>query len=190
MSEPNVTQYTASPLSLLRWKLPYIVVLILAILGVAYTNISHQPLVGYWEFLALAIGVVCIVSGWNKIPDRQGRFRLMWMQVLHWGAFLVTMNIVLLPGVQRMLTAPATSLMLLALLALGTFIAGVNLLSLEICFLGFSLALAVPAIAWLKQSVLFFVLAAALLIGVGMTFWSRQGDARAAKSTRRDGSVD
>jgi len=59
----------------------------------------------------------------------------------------------------------------LMLLALGTFLAGVNLLSLQICFLGLAMAFAVPAIAWLKQSALFLVLAAVLLIGLGITFW-------------------
>jgi hypothetical protein len=34
--------------SFLQRKLPYIAVLTLAVSGVAYTNISHQPLVGYW----------------------------------------------------------------------------------------------------------------------------------------------
>lgn len=53
-------------------------------------------------------------------------------------------------------------------LALGSFLAGVNLVSLELCFLGLALALAVPAVSWLKQS----ILAAALAIGIGMTFWS------------------
>jgi hypothetical protein len=43
--------------SFLRRQLPYISVLGLAIVGVAYTNMAHQPLVGYWEFLALATGV-------------------------------------------------------------------------------------------------------------------------------------
>ena len=46
----------------LRQQLPYIIALVLAIAGVAYTNVSHQPLVGYWEFLALAIAVV-----WNPV---------------------------------------------------------------------------------------------------------------------------
>jgi hypothetical protein len=49
-----------------RRQLPYIVVLGLAIVGVAYTNMAHQPLVGYWEFLALATGVVCIVAEWPR----------------------------------------------------------------------------------------------------------------------------
>jgi hypothetical protein len=56
------------------------------------------------------------------------------------------------------------------LLALGTFFAGLNLLSLQICFLGLAMVLAVPAISWVKQSALFLLLAAVLLIGLGMTF--------------------
>ena len=188
MSEPNLTQNAADPsghasqASFLQRKLPFVIVLTLAISGVAYTNISNQPLVGYWEFLALATGVVCVVTEWANAHDRQARLRLMLTQSLHWAAILVTMNIMLLSGVQSMLPAPATSLVLLTLLALGTFLAGVNFLSLQICFLGLAMALAVPAIAWLKQSVLFFVLAAVFAIGLAMTFWPRQADERAAKS--------
>lgn len=156
-------------------QLPYIAVLTLAISGVAYTNISRQPLVGYWEFLALAMGVLCVVTEWAALDEKQARFRLIWTQALHWAAVLVAMNVMLLPGVQQLLPALATGLVLLMLLALGTFLAGLNLLSLQICFLGIALALAVPAISWVKQSVLFVILAAVFLIGLGMTFWLRQG---------------
>ena len=49
------------------WKqAPYLAALFLAIAGVAYSNISHQSLVGYWEFLAIAIGIICIVTHWNS----------------------------------------------------------------------------------------------------------------------------
>jgi hypothetical protein len=159
-------------------QLPYVVALVLAIVGVAYTNVSHQPLVGYWEFLALAMAVVCIVTEWPKAGDKQARVRLIWTQALHWVAILVTMNIMLLSGVQQLMPSPATSLVLLMLLALGTFLAGINLLSLQLSFLGLALALAVPVISWLKQSALFFVLAAVLLIGLGMTFWPREAGRR------------
>ena len=165
----------------LRRKLPFVAVLTLAVVGVAYTNISQKPLVGYWEFLALATGVLCVFSEWENAQDRQARIRLMWTQALHWAAILITMNIVLLSAVQNMLPAPAMSLVLLTLLALGTFLAGVNFLSLQICFLGLAMALAVPAIAWLKQSALFFVLAAVFLVGLGVAFWPRQTGARVEK---------
>jgi hypothetical protein len=62
---------------------------------------------------------------------------------------------VLLPGLRTMLPVPAISLVLLTLLALGAFLAGVSFLSPQICFLGLALALAVPAIAWLNRSALF-----------------------------------
>nr|WP_245286007.1 hypothetical protein [Bradyrhizobium sp. WSM1253] len=148
--------------------------LVLAIAGVAYTNVSHQPLVGYWEFLALAICIVCVVTKWPETQGKEARLRLIWTQALHWVAVLVTMNIILVSGVQQLLPTPATGLVLLTLLALGTFLAGVNLLSLQISFLGLAMGIAVPAISWLKQSVFFFLLGAVLLIGLGITFWFRQ----------------
>jgi hypothetical protein len=195
MSEPEEAQYAAKPLAHSRvarlWlrELPYIAVLALTILGVAYTSVSHQPLIGYWEFLAVAMGVVCITTGWLHIYDRKFRFRMVWTQALHWLAFLVAMNILLLPDVQRMLTSPATGLALLMLLALGTFVAGVHV-SWHICALGIAMALGVPAIAWLTASVLFLVLALVALIGIGMTFWWRLTEGRTSKLPESGKSYD
>jgi hypothetical protein len=93
-------------------ELPYIIVLALTIFGVAYTSVSHQPLVGYWQFLAVAVGLVCVATGWLHIHDPKARFRMVWTQALQWLAFLVAMNIVLLTNVQLTLTATATGLTL------------------------------------------------------------------------------
>ena len=57
-------------------ELPYIAVLALTILGVAYTSVSHQPLIGYWEFLAVVTGLVCVTTGWLHIHDPKPRFRI------------------------------------------------------------------------------------------------------------------
>jgi len=49
------------------------------------------------------------------------------------------------------------------------------------------MAVAVPAIAWLKQFALFLLLGAVLLVGLGLAFWPRrQGDERAAKPGDRE----
>lgn len=168
-------QQAPSGMTRLLWQqLPYVVALLLAIGGVAYTNVSHQPLVGYWEFLALAIGVVCVVIKWPETDGRGSQIRLIWTQALHWIAVLITMNIILVSGVQQLLPTPATGLVLLTLLAFGTFLAGVSLLSLQIAFLGLAMGAAVPAISWLKQSIFFFLLGAVLLIGLAISFWLRQ----------------
>jgi hypothetical protein len=150
---------------------PYLIALVLAIFGVAYSNISHQPLIGYWEFLAFVIGLMCVATQWQSVPERGARFRLIGTQALHWAAVLVAMNIIVLFRVQSLLTAPAIGLVLLILLALGTFLAGVALLSLQFCFLGLAMALAVPAIAWLTQSFLFLLLVALLLVGLAIALW-------------------
>jgi membrane protein implicated in regulation of membrane protease activity len=88
-----------------------------------------------------------------------------------------------------MLTAPATGLALLMLLALGTFVAGVHV-SWHICALGIAMALCVPVIAWLTESALFLVLGAVALIGIGMTFWWRMSDGQTSKPPRTRESLD
>jgi len=174
--------------SFLRSQLPFLAILALAIVGVAYTNVSHRPLVGYWEFLAIMTGLACVLTAWGEIGERDARIRLMWTQAVHWAAVLVAMNVLLLSGVQQLFPAMATSLVLLILLALGAFLAGLNLPSVPICFLGFALILAVPAISWVKQSALFLVLAAVAFIGLVLAFWSRRGRAHRTKAEERDPS--
>lgn len=175
---PSAEDHSASTISLVRRQMPFLVILALAVGGVAYTNISRRPLVGYWEFLAIVMGLLCVVTRWSDLEDRRDRVRLMWTQALHWLAVLVAMNIMLFSSVQQLVPTLATILLLLILLALGTFLAGIHLAALQIGFLGLALALAVPAISWVKQSALFFILAAAFLIGLAMAFWSYRGDAR------------
>src|SRR5512136_1397102 len=104
-------QRPARPRSVTAWltrQLPYLVVLILALIGVAYTSMSGRPLYGYWEFLAIAIGLACIGIGWQKTTDKAARRQLVITQSLHWLAFLIAMSILLLPSVNTFLNGPAT----------------------------------------------------------------------------------
>ena len=139
-------------------ELPFSLVLILTVLGVAYTSFSKRPIIGYWEILAPIIGLVCVGVGWQSVNDKAGRLRLIATQALHWFAFLVVMNLMLLPSVQRNFNADATGIAIFTLLTLGTFTAGVHVLSWQICLLGLIMALGIPAIAWIENSALIFVL--------------------------------
>ena len=156
--------------SLLLRFLPYMLILILTLAGVAYTSINKKPLVIYWEALAVITGILCIVSGWPH-AGKEGRVRLIWTQVLHWAAFLGTMNLLLYTDVSQMLNADSTGLAILLLLALGTFVAGVHTLSWQTGLLGVLMALAVPAIAWIEESALLLVLAALAFIVLAGIFW-------------------
>jgi hypothetical protein len=152
-------------------ELPFTLVLILTIAGVAYTSFSKKPIVGYWEILAPIIALVCVAARWEEAGDKSGRLRLIVTQVLHWFAFLLVMNLMLLSSVQRIFTAQATGLAVFTLLALGTFTAGVHVLSWQVCLLGLIMALGIPAIAWIENSALLVVPIAVAVVGVGAVLW-------------------
>jgi len=152
-------------------ELPYILIFILTILGVAYTSYTKKPILGYWELLAPLIALVCIAAGWRRAQDRSARLRLIWTQALHWFAFLLVMTLMLLSEVQRILSAGATGLAILTLLALGTFTAGVHIPSWQVCLLGLVMALGVPAVAWIEQSALIVMLIFLTVVGIGAVAW-------------------
>ncbi len=152
-------------------ELPFTGVLILTIAGVAYTSFSKTPIVGYWEILAPIIALVCVGAGWQEAGDKTGRLRLVVTQALHWFAFLLVMNMLLLTSVQRVFTAQTTALAIFTLLALGTFTAGVQVLSWQVCLLGLIMALGIPAIAWIENSALIAVLVVGAVVGVAAVLW-------------------
>jgi len=108
---------------------------------------------------------------WQEAGDKNGRLRLIVTQALHWFAFLLVMNLMLLSSVQRIFTAQATGLAVFTLLALGTFTAGVHVLSWQVCLLGLIMALGIPAIAWIENSALLVVPIAVAIVGVGAVLW-------------------
>lgn len=152
-------------------ELPFSIVLLLTIGGVGYTSFSKHPILIYWEILAPIIGLVCVWYGWPRANDNAARLRLIGSQVLHWLAFLLVMNMVFLASVQRVFNAPSTGLAIFTLLALGTFTAGVHILSWQVCLLGLIMAFGIPAIAWIENSALLFLLLAAVVLGIGAAIW-------------------
>jgi hypothetical protein len=177
MAEPRSSPRAAA----WRRQLPYAAALFLTLLGVAYTSYAKRPIVGYWELLALAMGILCVSTGWRQVQHKEGRLRLLWTQTLHWLAFLVAMNLVLLTSMQSMLNADATGLAILMLLALGTFVAGVHIQAWEVCGLGAVMALSVPAIAWVEQSALILLLGGGVVLAIGVTFWWSGGHGTVAR---------
>jgi hypothetical protein len=159
-------------------ELPFALVLILTTIGVAYTSFSKKPITGYWEILAPLIALVCVGAGWDSADDNSKRLRLIGTQVLHWLAFIVVMNLMLLNTVQREFSSAATGLAIFTLLALGTFTAGVHVLSWQVCLLGLIMALGIPAIAWIENSALLLVLVAGAIVGIVAVFWWRFHEGR------------
>lgn len=73
-TDPEVKS-SQSPQETSFWlrDLPYAVVFVLALFGIAYNSYSKQSIVGYWEFLALAICMVCasVLDGRTLMTKRR-----------------------------------------------------------------------------------------------------------------------
>ena len=174
---PATPRYNPRAMVAREW--PYLLMLVLALFGVAYTSFFRTPMTKYWFALVPFIGVICIVTRWPDAHDRDQRFRLIWTQVLHWGAVLLAMHLVFVADVGHMMNADASALAALTVLALGTFTAGIHVTSWRICLVGLVLGVGVPAIAWLEQSALLLLLIAVVVVAVVAPFFFR--DRRASK---------
>src|SRR5260221_4607258 len=149
---PDAWRFNTRSFVVREW--PYLLVLILAIFGVAYTSFSKTPITTYWIVLAPFIGLICVITRWRDAENREQRLRLIWTQALHWAAVLVAMHLMFVADVSRMMNADASALATLTVLALGTFTAGVHIAAWRICVVGIVLALGVPAIPWPGPSTL------------------------------------
>ena len=169
-------------LALLKREWPYLLLVALALFGIAYTTISRKPMSLYWIAFAPLMGVICVVTRWQGVHDRDERLRLVWTQTLHWTAVLLAMHLMFVADVASMINTDAGALAVLTLLALGTFTAGVHIGSWRICLVGLIFGIGVPGIALLEQSALFLLLLTLVLIAIAAPlFW------RARQRPKADG---
>lgn len=162
---------------LVRWLLddsPYITMLLLALAGM----VMHMP-ISYWVYLMPVFCVICIVAGWPNFATRNARLHLIFAMVLSWFALMVAIFLLYNAGVTGVLNSEANVLSLTTLLALGTFVAGVQTRVWRICVVGGVLFLAVPGMGWVDQSAILLALALIVVIAIGGLMWwlqQRRGD--------------
>jgi hypothetical protein len=137
-----------------RHEWPYIAMLALAVLGVALASVAQGVMTVYWEFLTPLFAAVCVYARMRD-AQRQAAFgRLVRIEVLHWGAVFLAMQIIYVTSASRMMGADALGLVIMTILALGTFTAGAQIGSWRISLVGAVLGVGVPFVAWLERAAL------------------------------------
>jgi hypothetical protein len=177
--EHEVAEVAAQPppvlfLKVLKLDLPYIVMLLAAIVGIGIATFTGQMTPLYWEVLAPLYGVICVYTGWRQVEGREARFKLVWTQAAHWLAVLLAMYVIYLPRVQDVMNNNAAGITLMTILALATVLAGIHAQAWQICGVGVVLAIAVPIVAWVQQSALIMtvvVIVAIFAAFVGLSLW-------------------
>jgi hypothetical protein len=173
MDSANLTHLTVDPATsrsaVLRWFLHdifFIAMLVLALAGVIF----RLP-VSYWVLLMPVFAVITIAEGWSHFADRAERLGLVVRVGLNWLALLVAIYLLSSSGVAGVMNANAGSLAMMTLLALGTFVAGVQGRVWQIIAIGSILFLAVPALGWLDQSPLLLATGACAVVALGGFGW-------------------
>ena len=144
----------------------YIAMLVLALAGVVF----RLP-VTYWVILIPVFGAITIAEGWAHFSDRAERMGLVYRVALNWFALLLAIYLLSNDGVTGVMNANATSLAMMTLLALGTFVAGVQARVWQICAVGSVLFLAVPGLGWLDQSPMLLATATFVIVAFGGLAW-------------------
>jgi hypothetical protein len=163
----------------LRHDSPYIAMLLLALAAVIF----RLPVV-CWVILVPVFGVISGAEGWRHFDGRGERVTLLCELALSWLALLLAILLLFDTGVQGVMNANATSLAMMILLGLGTFVSGVQARVWQICAVGGVLFVAVPGIGWLDQSPLLIAAAAFGVIALGGVGWWLSQPSRPADGAR------
>lgn len=157
IGEPPSDGTQSRLVSFLSYEWPYLVMLLLALVGVALSSLSSGLMLLYWESVIpiFALASFCARGASRDNRERMGAIR---QDVLLWLAVFLAMRLLMLPELSAMLNSDATALMLLTVLALGLFAAGNQIGSWRIALVGVLLAAAVPGIAWIERSALLVAL--------------------------------
>lgn len=160
----------AEPLRTSHWLAHNI--LFVAMLGFALAGVILKLPVIYWIVVTPIFGLISFAAGWSHFQTRGERAGLAYRLAAIWGALLVCVASLYGGGIQGVINLDASSSpAVMTLLALGTFVAGVQARVWQIGGVGAALLVAGPAVAWLGQSALLAVAAACALLALGGAVW-------------------
>jgi hypothetical protein len=173
MDSTIVSHVTVDPAAtrsrVLRWFMHDI--FFIAMLALALVGVIFRLPMSYWVLLMPVFAVITIAEGWSHFSDRTERLGLVFRVALNWLALLLSIYLLSSSGVAGVMNANAGSLAMMTLLALGTFVAGVQGRVWQIVAIGSILFLAVPALGWLDQSPLLLAAGACAIVALGGLGW-------------------
>ena len=157
-----------------------ILLVLLDIVGIGITDFS--PLLSHWYWLAMVnvTGIACIVIVWSRVRKKGlSAATIVKKEVFVWLSVLVAVNLVYFLFHSGRLDSENTGLIILLLLALATFLAGLRL-DWRLCLLGVLLGGALILATYLEEF-LWIVLMVVLAAVAGIYFLERYKSASGNK---------
>lgn len=153
-----------------------IALVLLSVVGIGITDFSPQKSHLFWLAMVPVFGIACIIIEWTRARGQGlSGFAILKNEVLHWLAVLVAVDLVYFLFQAGRLDSENTGLIILVILALATFLAGLRL-GWKLCLLGVFLATGVVVAAYVEEF-LWVLLIIPLLLGaaLGLAFKRKSG---------------
>jgi len=149
-----------------------ILLVLLAIVGIGITDFSPHLSHWYWLAMVVVVGIACIVMEWSRARKKGLRVAtIVKKEVIIWLGVLVAINLVYFLFHSGRLDSENTGLVILLILALATFLAGLRQ-DWRLCLLGVLLGGALILATYLEEF-LWIVLMAVLAAAAGIYFMAR-----------------
>lgn len=157
--------------ALLLHEWPYVLLYIIAVVGVAYTDADAPASSLYWKVLIPVTGAIAIIASWSSVAKEQRKIFLI-KQILHWGAVLLVVLLLFLHVIDDFLNDEAHGFIVIYLLGLSAILAGIQW-NWKIAVFGAFLIFSGIGFAVLADGILAISIVLALVILVGTFIWSR-----------------
>ena len=147
-----------------------VVLMLLAIVGVGITYLAPDKMYPYWLIMVPVFGCACIVLEWSRARDKG----LSWWaiikdQLLHWFGVLVAIYLVYQLRKTEVLSNANSTLVILLILSLATYLAGIHL-GWRLYVIGVFLCAIFILATFLKAYMWVLIVTGVLLIG-GYIYW-------------------
>ncbi|MFT3883750.1 MAG: hypothetical protein QM703_29485 [Gemmatales bacterium] len=156
-----------------RWgTVVAVIMIVLALIGVALTSSNSHHAVNYWIWLAPVYGILCIGTAWRRGSEGlKNDMSTVMQQILHWLGIGVAMFLEFTIRSTGEETATASAFNAVLILALGCYLAGIHLEG-SFIIVGLLLTMIMIVIAKAEQYQWIIFVAGGLVLA-GMIGWSR-----------------
>lgn len=157
------------------------VLILLSIIGIGITDYFPDYSRHYWFSMVIVFGGACLILEWSRARGKGQKWTaIVKTQLLLWVGLFMAVYVMYLVQLARGMDNADTGLVILLLLALTTFFAGVNL-GWRLLIVGLFLGVAVIGAAYLEHFAwIFFIVA--IVIAAVFLYLKHHGGARRGKS--------
>ena len=140
--------------------------ILLSIIGIGIVDYFPQYSRHYWFAMVMVFAVACLILEWSRARSKGQKWTIIAKtQLLLWVGLLLAVQIVFLLQRTRGLNNENTGLIILLLLALTTFFAGINL-GWRLLIVGIFLGVALIGAVFLDQFAWMFLIIAILVVAI------------------------